>query len=198
MPSPLFQRIFLIQLKDAMIIAREKKKSNIVEYILYMWQVEDLIRANQLKMELIDKHIISKYDQQADTVLEIRDWWENLLEMMKLERKQESGHLQVNINTVNDVHQLHLLLLKKDDEMAYHHHYQMAVPYIQEFERKSAAPYENDIELCLTAIYSTFLIKLQGKEVSQGTQDALSHFGKFLSILATKYKLDQEGKLDKE
>ncbi|MFT3740782.1 MAG: DUF4924 family protein [Breznakibacter sp.] len=181
-----------------MIVAREKKKDNIVEYILYMWQVEDLIRANQLRMDLIDKHIIAKYDQPADTILETREWWENLVEMMKLERKQEAGHLQVNINIVNDIHQLHMALLKKKDEMSYQYHYQMAVPYIQEFEHKSAAPYDNDIELCLTAIYSSFLLKLQGKEVGQGTQEALACFGKFLSLLSARYKLDQEGKLEKE
>ena len=30
-----------------MIIARQKRKENIAEYLLYMWQVEDLIRANK-------------------------------------------------------------------------------------------------------------------------------------------------------
>ena len=34
-----------------MIIAKQKRKENISEYLLYMWQVEDLIRANHLDME---------------------------------------------------------------------------------------------------------------------------------------------------
>lgn len=181
-----------------MIIANAKKKDNIIEYILYMWQVEDLVRANRLKMELIDQYIIAGYNQPADTVLEIRAWWENLVEMMRLEHKEEGGHLQVNINAVNDVHQLHLALLKSDEEMQYKHLYQLAVPFIQEFEQKSAAPYDNDIELCLTALYSSFLLKLQGKEVSAGTKEAISHFSKLLALLAAKYKLDAEGKLEKE
>ena len=179
-----------------MIIARAKKKENIIEYIIYMWQVEDLIRANGLKMDLVDKNIIANYNQPADTVLEIRDRWENLAEMMRNEHKEEGGHLQVNINTVNDVHQLHLALLKENEEMSYKYHYQLAVPFIQEFEQKSAAPYDNDIELSLTAIYSSFLLKLQGKEISKGTQEAIASFSRFLAILAMKYKLDQEGKLN--
>ena len=28
-----------------MIVARQKKKENIAEYLLYMWQIEDIIRA---------------------------------------------------------------------------------------------------------------------------------------------------------
>ncbi|MDD7726011.1 MAG: DUF4924 family protein, partial [Bacteroidales bacterium] len=44
-----------------MLIAQKKRKENIVEYILYMWNVEDLIRANGLDMSQIDKNIIDKY-----------------------------------------------------------------------------------------------------------------------------------------
>lgn len=178
-----------------MIIAHQKKSENIIEYVLYMWQIEDLIRANQLDMKLIDEKIISKYNQPADKLLEIRDWWENLVEMMRQEHKKDAGHLQININIVNDINQLHLFLLKEPDEMRYRHLYQLATPFIQEFEMKSALPYENDISLCITAIYSSFLLKLQGKEISKGTAEAIQVFSQFLAHLAKKYKLDQEGKL---
>ena len=181
-----------------MIVARTKKKENIIEYILYMWQVEDLIRSNQLDIAQIDKNIISQYKEDADKILEIRDWWDNLTEMMKMEKKENTGHLQVNINTVNDVHQMHLKLLKQPSEIAYINAYHSAVPMIKEFELKSAAPYDNDIELCLTAIYSSFLLKLQGKEITEGTHKALKAFTKFLAILAVKYKQDHEGKLEFE
>ena len=36
-----------------MIVAKQKRKENIAEYLLYMWQVEDLIRANQFDLSLI-------------------------------------------------------------------------------------------------------------------------------------------------
>jgi hypothetical protein len=178
-----------------MIIAHQKKRENIIEYILYMWQVEDLIRANELDMKRIDENIISKYNQPADTLLEIREWWDSLVEMMLNEQKSASGHLQININTINDINQLHLFLLKEPDEMRYRHLYQLATPFIQEFEMKSALPYDNDISLCITAIYSSFLLKLQGKEISKATAEAIQVFSQFLAQLAKKYKLDQEGKL---
>jgi hypothetical protein len=71
----------------------------------------------------------------------------------------------------------------------------LATPFIQEFEMKSALPYDNDISLCITAIYSSFLLKLQGKEISKATAEAIQVFSQFLAQLAKKYKLDQEGKL---
>ena len=39
-----------------MIIARQKRKENIAEYLLYMWQVEDLIRANKFDMDSDQPH----------------------------------------------------------------------------------------------------------------------------------------------
>lgn len=41
-----------------MIIASQKKKENIAEYLLYMWQIEDIIRAYGLDIDQIQKHII--------------------------------------------------------------------------------------------------------------------------------------------
>ena len=34
-----------------MIVAKQKRKEKIAEYLLYMWQVEDLIRANQFDID---------------------------------------------------------------------------------------------------------------------------------------------------
>ena len=48
-----------------MLIAQQKRKENIVEYILYMWNVEDLIRANGLDMKKIDDAVISKAQMQT-------------------------------------------------------------------------------------------------------------------------------------
>jgi hypothetical protein len=179
-----------------MIIAQQKKKENIIEYILYMWQVEDLIRANQLDMTLIDKHIIPGYQQSEDVLLEIRDWWANLAEMMRLENKKEKGHLQVNINTVNDVNRLHNLLLKAPNEVAYQHLYNSMAATIQEFDNKSGNVLENDVAICLTAIYSSFLMKLKNQPVSSETEEAIKLFSKLLGTLAKKYNEEQEGKLD--
>ena len=38
----------------------EKKKSNIIEYVLYLWQVENIIRACQFDVNIIEKNVIIK------------------------------------------------------------------------------------------------------------------------------------------
>ena len=49
-----------------------------------------------------------------------------------------------------------------------------------------------------TGIYSQFLLKLQGKEVSEGTQEAIKAFGNFLAFLGGKYKEEQEDEKNKD
>lgn len=44
-----------------MYIAQQLKEKNIAEYLLYMWQIEDMVRANGLDMEKIKANIIDRY-----------------------------------------------------------------------------------------------------------------------------------------
>ena len=66
-----------------MIIAQQKRKENICEYLLYMWQVEDLIRANHFDMEQIRQHVVSRYQQPDEVKEKIAVWYEELIDMMR-------------------------------------------------------------------------------------------------------------------
>ena len=65
-----------------MIIASQKRKENIAEYLLYMWQIEDIIRAYKLDIDTIDDQIVSKYNVPDDNKKEFREWYESLIDMM--------------------------------------------------------------------------------------------------------------------
>ena len=69
-----------------MIIAQQKRKENIAEYLLYMWQIEDIIRANKLDIDLIEQNLISQYKIDEDKRKEVKDWYESLIKMMELEK----------------------------------------------------------------------------------------------------------------
>ena len=74
-----------------MIVARQKKKENIAEYLLYMWQIEDIIRACGGNIDVIQKQIIDGYrGQSPETMNAIREWYENLCEMMRLDVFQDT------------------------------------------------------------------------------------------------------------
>ena len=90
-----------------MIVAKEKRENNIAEYLLYMWQVEDIIRACNYDITIINANIVEQYDVAPETKAEISQWYENLIDMMRNEGKLEKGHLQININVIIKLNDLH-------------------------------------------------------------------------------------------
>ena len=66
-----------------MYIARKLKNENICEYLLYMWQVEDLIRAFGLNIDLLNERIISSYPVSDVERKSLYEWYESLIEMMR-------------------------------------------------------------------------------------------------------------------
>ena len=78
-----------------MIIAQQKRKENIAEYLLYLWQVEDLLRACKLDIDTVEKTIIARYNVDDKTRHDIKEWYESLIKMMELENVRERGHLRI-------------------------------------------------------------------------------------------------------
>ena len=77
-----------------MFLAQQRKKENIAEYILYMWQIEDIIRAYQFDIDAIQKGIIRSSSLSEEEQKQLFEWYSSLIEMMRLENIQQAGHLQ--------------------------------------------------------------------------------------------------------
>ena len=148
-----------------MIIARQKRKENIAEYLLYMWQVEDLIRANKFDMDSINRTVIAHYDQPEEVKKEIAQWYEELIEMMRSEGVMEKGHIQLNKNVIITLTDLHLRLLKSPKEMVYSAAYYKTLPYIVQLRAKSGGEDLPELETCVAAVYGYLLLRMQGKAV---------------------------------
>ncbi len=184
-----------------MLIAQQKRKENIVEYILYMWNVEDLIRANGLDMKKIDDAVISKYNiTDPAQRQQVYDWWDNLCEMMRREGKETSGHLQILTMLANDIYNFHLYLLTQPDEIPYQNAFKTAWPDLSLFMTKiPGGDQMQHVLLALTAIYDFYLLKLQGKTVLADTTNAIVRISRFMVILSQKYlKAERELHADKE
>lgn len=94
-----------------MIIASQKRKENIAEYLLYMWQIEDIIRSNNLNIEQIRTGIVDKFPVDEPTRKAMLEWYESLIDMMRREEVVEKGHLQMNNNIIGDLADLNRLSL---------------------------------------------------------------------------------------
>lgn len=179
-----------------MIIAKQKRKENIAEYLLYMWQVEDLIRANHFDIETIRSTVISHYDQPEEVKEEIARWYEELIEMMISEGVKEKGHIQLNKNVIISLTDLHLRLLRSPKEMVYGAAYYKTLPYIVQLRAKSGGEDLPELETCFNAIYGFLMLRMQGKEISSETMEAIKQISSFLALLAEKYRADMNGELN--
>ena len=94
-----------------MFVAQELRKTNIAEYLLYMWQIEDTIRAFGCSMSRIRHEYIDRFDYTDEQKEEEADWFGNLIRMMNSEDCREQGHLQINKVVMQQLIELHSQLL---------------------------------------------------------------------------------------
>jgi hypothetical protein len=173
-----------------MIIAQQKMKENIVEYLLFMWQVEDLIRANRFDLEKIRQTLVNQYDQPEEVKQQIQQWYGELIDMMRSEGVMESGHIQLNKNIIIKLTDLHLRLLQNPEETVYITQYYKTLPFIVQLRTKSGGIETSELETCFTAIYGYLLLRLQKKEIQPETLDAVKQINTLLYCLAEKYRKD--------
>lgn len=181
-----------------MLIAQEKRKTNIAEYILYMWQIEDILRALKFDSELVEAQLVNRFQLDDNSRKEIFDWYKNLIVMMQKEQITEKGHVQFLNNLVNDLNEFHLALLQSGKDPRYGSLFQLANPVVAEFREKSKAEKDNDIQVSLQALQSLMLLGLQKKEISKETQQAVSHITKLIAHLAARYHKFEKGEFDLE
>ena len=179
-----------------MLISQELKQENIAEYLLYMWQVEDLIRANHLNIDELEANYISRFHLPTAEHAEMKEWYENLIEMMRSEGVAEKGHIQINKNILVWLTDLHLQLLKSPKYPFYSATYYKALPLIVELRRKAGDEQTGELETCFNALYGLMMLRLQGRPVSEDTSRAMSTISQFIGMLSDYYKKDKAEPLE--
>lgn len=180
-----------------MYIAEQLKKNSIAEYLLYMWQVEDTLRAYGLDADRMAVDYIPQFGLNEEKSLELKGWYENQIDMMREEGVTEKGHLQVNKNIIIMLTDLHAQLLKSSKHPFYSAAYYKALPFIVELRAKSAESQEkNEIENCFDALYGVMLLRMQKKEISAETTTAMDNITKFIGMLSDYYKKDKAGEVE--
>lgn len=180
-----------------MFVSQKLRKDNIAEYLLYMWQVEDIIRAFDcylpaLRRQYIDQFELSDYDKE-----DLIDWYSNLIRMMTEEGCREAGHLQINKVTLQTLIDLHSQLLASSKFPFYNAEYYKVLPYIVELRNKGDNDV-NEIETCFDALYGVMMLRLQKQEISEDTLRAVKEITTFIGMLSDYYKKDREEGLEFE
>ena len=143
------------------------KKNNIAEYILYLWQIEDYLRA---------------FPQQAEANQELHD----LSNMMHQENIIDKGHLQLAQNALSELEDLHNDLL--DQEATYRAAMIRLTPALNLLKAKTDRPTMSDVEACLILLYQIMLLKLQKAPISSETEQVQKQATQVLQYMSKTYK----------
>lgn len=181
-----------------MFISQELRKKNIAEYLLYMWQIEDIIRAYDCSLARIRREYIERFNYTDEQKEEMTDWYGNLVRMMNSEGCREHGHLQINKIVIQQLSELSAELLSSSKFPFYNSEYYKVLPFIVELRKRGADNNENEIETCFNALYGVMMLRLQKKTVSPDTEHAIKEITTFIGMLSDYYLKDKKGELNFE
>ena len=142
------------------------KKDNIAEYILYLWQIEDYLRA---------------FPQNAEATPELHE----LNEMMHREGIMDGGHLALANNALSELEDLHSQI--RNEDAMYRAAIMRLQPSLNLLKAKTDRPTMSDIEACLVLLYQIMLLRLQKKEITPETASVQTQATQVLQFLSKAY-----------
>jgi len=145
------------------------KHDNIAEYILQMWQMEDLVRAFK-----------------GDEALRQNEFLTELQEMMQREGVMEKGHTQVTMVAIEQLQDLHAELYR--EEATYRAAWMQLMPAMTVLKAKTDRPTMSDMEICLTFLYEIMLLSMQKREISAETRATQQQVSNLLRYLAAAFQ----------
>ena len=171
-----------------MYVAQKLREKNITGYVIYMYQVEDVIRAYSLDLDRIKEEYLPRFQYTPEQKEKVAEWYGNLISMMREENVQEKGHVQVLRNTMILLSDRHAELLHDPKQPLYSAAYYKALPYIVELRAHGSNREKDEIENCLDAVYGVTLLKMKGKPVSDDTLQAMQPITHLLELLSQLYR----------
>ena len=179
-----------------MLIALQKRKENIAEYILYLWQVEDLLRALQFSPEAIYATLVDKVEgadeQQKENIF---NWYMQIVELLRKEGKESQGHLEHTLHLIADMHNLHLQLMKLPVGVHYRTTYAALSPELTRLRTIIDKSDISDTELCFRALYAALLYRIKGSGQSV-IDDTLAVVSPVIGELAAIYGKVERGEIN--
>lgn len=172
-------------------IAEQKKDENIAEYVLYMWQMEDMIRAQKLDPKKVEANIVSQFPEENRE--EEKEWFLGLTERMKKEGLEESGHLSELQEIMGELQYLHNMLLNILKDQDHARYFEEAQQHLSEFKERTAGSVRSDIEACFHGLYGLLVLRMKQEEISKETEKAMMTFRNVLAHLSQQYKRMKNG-----
>ena len=177
-------------------IALAKRRENIAEYILYLWQLEDLLRALQFSPEAIFSTLIAPRKDIADEQKHVfLLWYMDIANLLREEGKEEKGHLEHTLHLIGDLNDLQLQLMKLPIGEHYRQTFAKLEPELPRL-RAVLGREMSDIELCFRALYAAMLYRIKGEGGKSAVSDTIEYVSPVIAELADMYGKVERGEAD--
>ena len=178
-------------------IAQSKRKENIAEYILYLWQIEDLLRALQFSPEAIYSQLVAPRQIEEEQKHVYLLWYMDIVNLLRKEDKEESGHLEHTLHLIADMHNLHLQLLHNPAGEHYRQTFSRLLPQLPQLRTMVKKEDISDTELAFRALYAAMLYRIKGDEKRAATiNDTIELVSPVVGELAALYGKVERGEVD--
>ncbi len=188
-------------------ISRHLRSQNIAEYILYLWQLEDLFRSLQFSPQAIySQFVATRTELSPEEQQAIFIWYKEMCEMLEREGKRQSGHMEHTLHLIADLQDLHLRLLKLPIGARYRTLWvtlEEVLPDLRAVLTKEEGEGEgdttrelSDIELCFRALYGAILYRLKGEDGRGAVEDTIAYISPVIAELTSIYGKAERGECD--
>ncbi len=149
-----------------MTLSEKKKKEHIVEYILFLWQIEDLIRASSFTPEILERWAEETAEREGTNPEEEEDWIVSIAKEMRSQGKEESGHVSTVNEPVIELAHLHEMLLGPLEDLRYKDAFEASNTMLQDLAAKQKEDVNHPVEQLLIGLYGWMLLRMRKQAIS--------------------------------
>lgn len=175
-------------------IAKQKRSENIAEYVLYLWQLEDLLRALQFSPDAVYSQLIAPRHSSESWEAAAFEWYMDIANLLQKEDKAQTGHLDHTLHIVADLNDLHLMLMEQPVGKEYRELFARLAPELPKLREKLGKDV-SDIELAFRALYAAMLYRIKG-EKSQVADEVTALISPVIAKLADMFHKAERGEID--
>ena len=176
-----------------MLISQQKKLENIAEYLIYMYQIEDIVRAFHFDVDQIIEVFVKPSLPDNSFLNQYRTWYQDIAHQMKSQRCEKEGHIESLREIVIELIYLHNTLISIVNDEKYKNLVELAKLFLEEFKQKSQMSKHHDVEALLHAMFMKLQLKVRKQEISSETEEAMDKMRIQLAYLSREYHRMKSG-----
>lgn len=165
--------------------AEKLKQQNVIEYIVYMLQLEKVIRVFDCNLQKISDQFLTQYRVSDEQFQEIRNWYKILILQLQSSNSGKS-HFPFIHKLLEELEQIHQQVLVGEDtkHILYQKKYAEVYPIIEELRNSLRLVGDSDISVAIQALHVYVIMKTEQLELSDDTRKSMQSIVEMLEQIA--------------